>query len=129
MANSYTLFYDKDCGICQKLVEFVARLPLSVELDFEPIAGVRSDQLLADLDEETLWASAHLVTPDNTHFKGAQSVLETLKLSPYFRFVTLLQRVPGFNPLAELIYSWVARNRQKIFRSQCRWQPPTAPKS
>ena len=106
------LVYDDDCGFCTRAARFVARHG-SVELvGFSDQTPSLREVLPPDYRE-----CAHLVTSEGVYSCGeamTRSLAKT-QLVPPGVFATL-RRVPGYRPLRERCYRWVARNRGLLGR-------------
>ena len=64
---------------------------------------------LAELSMEARLSRAWLVAPDGRRWGGAEAIWHALYLSPVLILVLLpLRWVPGFRPISEWVYAWVA---------------------
>ncbi len=111
------LFYDGDCGICQKFVDTIAPLRATRRVKVEPYQGLdeafKQAHKLSDasfekgmyfLDTETGQVS-HGALAFNRFF---------LQFPPYRYFIWLLYIIPVFLLAEVLVYNLVARNRAAI---------------
>lgn len=105
------LLYDGGCGICLHVRDAFAKLDRGHRLVHDQIA--RHDAgLLADFDEETRYASWHVVLPDGRVASGSDGLEAVLRVLPLGAGpAALLHRFPK---LADRGYTWFADNRSWI---------------
>jgi predicted DCC family thiol-disulfide oxidoreductase YuxK len=108
------LLYDGECGFCRSQVERL-RARVGDAVSFEPYqdAGDR-----AGIPESQLARAVHWVGMDGGVASGAEAVLRTLAARRQGSILLwMYRRVPGFAPVAEWSYRWVARHRGRFSRS------------
>jgi len=103
-----TLIYDGDCGFCRGWVKRAKRLDVrnavrTVELQ-NPEAAQLSGQSVVNLRQ-----AAHFVRADGAVFAGAAAAREFATHLRGGALVRLVASVPGFMPIAERAYGWVAQ--------------------
>ena len=115
------LIFDGDCGFCRRGVErWRARTGDSVEYAASREAAARFPAIPVRAYGE----SALYVEPGGAVWSGAAAVLHLLALDGRSTgWLRLYDRVPGFAPLAELVYRLVARHRSWL--SRLRPDPPS----
>jgi len=119
------LIYDGDCAFCQYSVEYSAALTGS-RIRYRPY-----QQILAQipyLDESRCRTAIQWIQGEH-HHSGARAAFECLALgADRTLWLWLYLRVPGFAPISEALYRWVARHRVGVYRI-CRllfgdpWRP------
>jgi pimeloyl-ACP methyl ester carboxylesterase/predicted DCC family thiol-disulfide oxidoreductase YuxK len=107
------LLYDGDCGFCRRQVERLhARVGDAVA--FQPFQHA-TDR--AGIPESNLSRAIHLIDADGRVSSGAEAVFRTLAAGKgRSAWLWMYRRVPGFAPIAELGYRWVARHRGRLSR-------------
>ncbi len=65
-------------------------------------------------------SSIYLIYPDGSYFSGAKGVFKALAISTNKLPLWAYEKVPGFAPISELIYSGIAKNR-RIFNLLTGW--------
>lgn len=112
------IFYDGDCGFCNRSVQFVLDHEKSDVLHFAALqSGFALDFFeehrleKADLSTFYFWEDGHMYTKSS----GA------LRLLKYLRFPWTLLRifllVPRF--IRNAVYDWIAARRQRFAPAQC----------
>lgn len=108
------MIYDGDCGFCTYWAHRWAE-KLSPHLHIVALqdkTGRPAQLAVRDLEEEI-----HLVDSRGDVFRGAAAVFRALALRRRYSLGWWCYRfVPGFRPITEWVYRWVADNRQKVSR-------------
>ncbi len=103
------LIYDGDCGFCRHWVEQWQTLTKD-RVEYAPSQQV-ADQF-PEISPERFLASVWLVDTDGLVYGGAEAVFRTVAYGPRRRWMLwMYRRVPGFAPLCEWGYRFVARHR------------------
>jgi predicted DCC family thiol-disulfide oxidoreductase YuxK len=105
------LLYDGDCGFCRRQVERL-RTRVGDAVAFQPFQSA-TDR--AGIPESNLSRAVHLIDADGRVSSGAEAVFRTLAAGKRNSlWLWMYRRVPGFAPIAELGYRWVARHRGRL---------------
>jgi len=112
------LFYDGECGLCQRSVRFLSRRDRRGRLHFAPLQG----ETAAGIVPEEVRASMSTVAfhrADGALFYRSAGVLEALAQtgSGWRLLAKLLRLVPA--RLRDRVYDWIARNRAKLPGGGC----------
>lgn len=105
------VLYDAGCGFCTRSVETLARLGASA--DFTPLQTADLESLGVDRERATRELPA--LVADGSVVYGAAAFAAALRTGP--RWMRLLGRLIGSRPilpLAQIVYRWVAANRQRL---------------
>jgi len=108
------VFYDGDCGLCDKVVQFY--LPRTgSEVCFAPIGGETFHRLLTSEQIRALPDSIIVREPNGVVHTKSKAVSQLLKYATGFWRV--LGSAMGFTPrvIADFIYDRVAANRIRVF--------------
>lgn len=120
------MIYDGDCGFCTDVAyRWRRRIGPSLE-----IAALQDDRARPpELPVEALEREVHLVEPDGTVFRGAAAVFRAMAMNRRWAWLWWLYRtIPGFRPVSEWVYGWVADNRTLVSKLT-RWLRPGDPTS
>ncbi len=103
------LIYDGDCGFCKQWIERFRRIT-GDRVEYAPSqeVGDRYPQISRQQFLESVW----LIEPNGKITAAAEAVFRALATSKWWRWLLFLYRtLPGFAPLSEWIYRWVAKHR------------------
>ncbi len=109
------LFFDGDCGFCQKSVRFLYEFDDKGLIEFAPLQGELAAKYgLSGYAEKAGGSMVVLREPDGEIFTKSDAVAELGKaLGGVFRVLAfMLSRIPG--KLRDGIYDGVARNRYRL---------------
>lgn len=108
---SVRVLYDAGCGFCTRTVETLARLGASA--DFTPLQTADLDSL--GVDGERAMCELPALLADGTVVYGAAAFAAALRTGPWW--MRLSGRLIGCRPVlpvAQVVYRWVAANRQRL---------------
>jgi predicted DCC family thiol-disulfide oxidoreductase YuxK len=106
------LLYDGACGFCRVWVARWRRVTGErvAYASWQEAAGAFPGILREDLAR-----AVHLVEPGGRVTRGAEAVFRSLAAVPGQGWALWLYRhLPGFAPLSEAAYAWVARHRSRL---------------
>ena len=120
--NPPLLIYDNDCTFC---CYWVARWKHLTAGRIEYVGGKSLSQYVGEqfpsIPTSALESAVQFVDSDGEIFSGAEAVFRALSYAPYWGWMLwMYQKIPGFAPLTEWVYGFVARNRP-IFSALTRW--------
>ena len=109
MENKTILFYDGECGLCQRSVRVLARLDVHHKLFFAPLNGKTYGLLgLKPSSMDTV-----IFYKDHHRFEKSDAIIECLfYLSQFYFFVRLFKLIP--RKWRDICYDLVAKNRHHI---------------
>lgn len=105
------LIFDGKCGFCRIWIDYwkqltgdrVAYTPYQEAADAYP-----------EIPPEAFRRAVHLARPDRSFASGARAVVETIR--PDGVLVWLYERLPGFAPVAEAAYKFIAAHRDLFYQ-------------
>ncbi|EGE40491.1 DUF393 domain-containing protein [Streptomyces sp. SID4928] len=107
------LAFDGDCGFCQTAVRQIQRRahPRTEAVAWQTLPPELTEPHLERLDREIL-----LFDGDRVRAGGVAALAGLLESSPArpYRGLGRFLRLPLVRPAANLVYRWVARNRQRM---------------
>jgi predicted DCC family thiol-disulfide oxidoreductase YuxK len=117
IANKPLILFDGDCGLCNKLVQFVIRRDKGHKFLFAPLqskfgqAFLRQDGIFANDYESFIYIT------NNEIFKKSTAAFKLLKdLGGIWKVPYLFIILP--KPLRDWVYKLVAKNRFRVFGKQ-----------
>lgn len=119
MIDQKIVFYDGECGFCNRSVKFIFEHEKNAELTFAALQSDFTRSFFEQRGKQYPKSFDSIIYFDGNHFfdksTAALKILSSMK-SPY-SLLKIFIIVPGFirNP----IYDFVARNRKKISGDYC----------
>lgn len=101
------LLYDGECGFCRRQVERL-RGRVGDAVRFEPYQSAGD---VAGVSPSDLARAVHFVDAEGRVSSGAEAIYSTLASGGSATRLWMYRRVPGFAPLSELGYRFIARHR------------------
>jgi predicted DCC family thiol-disulfide oxidoreductase YuxK len=114
------VFYDGECGVCNRFVQFLLREDRSRSLHYAPLQGSTAAKLLPaadckNLDSVVFWEQGRL-------YRKSSAVLKVVAgLGGIYSLVLLAMLVP--RPIRDFFYGCFARRRNR-FSQACRLLDP-----
>ncbi len=103
-----TGYYDGDCVFCEKSITVFIRLCRLEESFFKAHPAQSNAAIWAEMQRINRWI---VVTPEGNQASGFEAVLITLGLSPRFKRLVPLFRLPVLYGLGDWAYDFVANHR------------------
>jgi predicted DCC family thiol-disulfide oxidoreductase YuxK len=108
------LIYDGDCGFCVFWARYWQKLT-GERVDYRPYQEVAAD--FPDISEAEFQRAVQYIAPDGTRATAAEASFLTLSHAPGKAFwLTLYRHLPGFAPLSEWAYAFIAARRAAFYR-------------
>ena len=107
------VFFDGDCPLCTKEINFVRRLDRKARLLFTDIAAPGFDAASIGRTHDDLMARIQARTADGSFIDGVEvfrRMYAAVGLSP----LVALTRLPGITQLLDASYRWFAKNRLRL---------------
>lgn len=113
------LIFDGDCGFCRRKVTRWQVLTGS-QVEYAPFQEVEPQ--FPGISREQFQSSVQLIDTDGSVYGGAEAVLRLMSHVPQGKWLLwVYRRVPGFSPLAEWGYRFVARHRSTKWCLTPKW--------
>jgi len=121
--SRHLLFYDGECGLCDRAVQFVLKHDRKKEFIFAPLQGVTAVKELAQLPPELKTIDSLILLQDygtpeqeiTTHGRGAMRICWLL--GGWWALIGWKSFLPSW-PF-DVAYRFVARNRHRLFSQAC----------
>ena len=121
----HLVFYDGECGLCDKTVRFLLKVDKREMFAFAPLQGEKAKILLRHIPEEfksedSLVLVENFDSKDRQYYVLGKAVLRILwNLGGLWKLLGWMYVLPSF--LFDYLYRIVARNRKKFFSTEsCR---------
>lgn len=117
--ESPIIFFDGVCALCNQTVDCVMKLDRNKTFRFAPIQGTSAQKMLPQ--NMILDMNSIVVFHQGELYSKSDAIIFILKnLGPSFRIFAILSLIPRV--IRDLIYSFIAKNRYKIFgkKETCR---------
>ena len=112
------MLFDGDCGICTSFAGFAVKLDIEKRFDIVPYQTYPEEKLKAwGMSYKKCSEKMQVVTPQGRTFSGAFGMNYFFyQYSPWMFAVILFYAIPLLLLLEIMVYSLVAKNRQRLSR-------------
>ena len=110
------VLYDDGCPLCTFQMRLLTWLDWFDSLILLPVSSPKVAALAPTLSREHLLEAIHCVTPDGRIFRGARCIRHLGLRLPLLWPLGLCLWIPGLIWIAERVYQWVSRHRQRLSR-------------
>ena len=108
------LIYDGDCGFCVYWARYWQKLT-GDRVDYRPYQQVAAQY--PEISEAEFQRAVQYIAPDGTRASAAEASFLTLSHAPGKGFwLALYKHVPGFAPVSEWAYAFIAAHRSAFYR-------------
>lgn len=104
------VFFDGDCPLCRREIEFLARRNDRQRILFTDISAPDFDPAPMGMTQADFMAQIRGRLADGTLVEGVE-VFRRLYAAVGFTWLVAVTRLPGISHLLDLFYGWFARNR------------------
>ncbi len=121
------VFYDGQCGLCDRVVQFLLKADPKGLFLFAPLQGETAEKKLQQLPKEIRTADTLILienydSPEEVVYIYGKAAFKILwALGGFWAIPGLLSFLPGF--MYDWIYRLVARNRKRLFGEACMIPP------
>ena len=111
LEESPIIFYDGDCGLCQRFVQFVYNRDRRKQFRFASLQGKTAETYLAPHLREQL--SSMVLSVSTGYYCDSTAALRILRqLGGVYSLADLFFLVPSI--IRDSVYRWIARNRHRV---------------
>lgn len=112
------VFYDGDCGFCNRTVAYVLKNDLKKEIYFAPIQSEVCTKVFVEQGWERPDLSTFYYLEDGHLFQKSNAALRLIRNFKFPQKLLLLGYIfPRF--LRDFVYSVIAKNRKRISKGYC----------
>ncbi|MBM3185094.1 MAG: DUF393 domain-containing protein [Bacteroidetes bacterium] len=111
--NKNIIFYDGECGLCNRSVQFILKYERNQKLQFAALKSSFSKTALSDFNLKFNLEDSILFFQNGKLFSKSKAVLRIIPfLKWYFYPLLICWLIPNF--IRDLFYDLIARNRKKV---------------
>lgn len=110
---SGVLYFDGNCGMCTRSVNWLSRIQRTGELRTAPYQRAGVAERLG-LSTDRMYEAAWWQDSSGVVYGGAEAINAALGVSFGTRIPLRLYRMPGIRQLQDAIYRWVATHRYRF---------------
>ena len=110
-----TVFYDKDCPLCNRTVLTLNHFDIFKRIDFKNAQDYSASySVVAAIGMDTLLTDLYALDRDNKIYSGVETYRQILLSMCYLAPIGILLGLPGIKQYAEKTYRKIADTRQRI---------------
>ncbi|HEX2223736.1 MAG TPA: DUF393 domain-containing protein, partial [Thermoanaerobaculia bacterium] len=110
--HALTVLYDSDCGLCQRVKDWLETQPKYVTMEFVAAGSRAARERFPGLDPEDTLREVTVVGDGGEVYRGAKAWLICLWALRKYRGLALDWSTPERMALAKRFVAWVSRNRK-----------------
>lgn len=118
LGNEPILLYDGECGLCSFAVQFILRYEKDKCIKFATLQSDWAEDVLRNTANVPTNLDSVVLLQNQTIYIKSKAIM---RIAPYLRFPFNLLIIFKIIPttIADAIYDWVAKNRQRFFKPRC----------
>jgi predicted DCC family thiol-disulfide oxidoreductase YuxK len=109
----FEVFFDGNCPLCRREIDFLRRRDKRTRLTFTDIAAAEFDASRYGLTMNDFMAQIRGRQRDGRWVQGVE-VFRQLYAAVGFRWAVRISRLPGLSWLLDVAYGWFAKNRLRL---------------
>ena len=107
------IFYDGDCGLCTRSVQFILKFERNQKLQFTSLQSAFSKKVVSDFNLKNDFEESILFYRDGKLFSKSKAVLRIIPFLRWYFYPTLIfWLIPNF--IRDFVYDLIARNRKRF---------------
>jgi predicted DCC family thiol-disulfide oxidoreductase YuxK len=110
----YTLVYDGNCQVCNRLVVKLRRWDHRQEIELVPSQAPGVVERFPWIPASAFADAMQLIRADGSTWQGAAALEELIRVLPRGRWISWVFHVPLVRVIADWMYRWFARNRYRF---------------
>lgn len=120
--SSPILFYDGDCGFCNRSVQFILDHERNEAIQFCSLQSSVAQTYLHNIASNVSVGNTMLFLKDGQLYRKSEAAIEvTAYLKSPWNGLTVFRFIP--RKIRDAMYDWIAKNRKKLIRQyECRRQ-------
>jgi predicted DCC family thiol-disulfide oxidoreductase YuxK len=113
MSWAVEVFFDGECPLCVREIDFVRKLDRRKNILFTDIAAADFDAASIGKTHDELMARIHARLPDGTFIEGVE-VFRRMYAAAGLGPLVAMTRLPGITQMLDASYRWFAANRLRL---------------
>lgn len=124
LGRPFTVVYDGNCKVCNRLVKLLRAWDRRDELEIVPSQAPGVMARFPWIPAKAYAEALQLIGPGGETWSGARAVEQILLVVPKGGLVAWLFKIPYVRTIADRFYRWFARNRYRLgCGSHCQSRP------
>lgn len=108
------IVFDDSCQFCQNQIKKIKSMDPDNQFDYVPRSSADLATRFPVLAEMNFDSGMRLITTEGQVFVGADAIHQIAKRLPSTRTFAWLYTLPVIKQVCQLVYKWIAANRQKL---------------
>lgn len=114
--HSTVLFYDGDCGFCNRSVQFILDHERQDDIYFCALQSTKAQEFLKPFVQDILGENTMMLWEGGILYKKSDAALKvTSHLRNPWRMMRVFKYVPKI--IRDSVYDWIAANRKRILKN------------
>ena len=129
-SSALTFYYDGECPLCVRVVIFLKHFDFLGAISYRSVQQIGAEDTgITDIDNEELLLNIYGKTKSGKILKGIDVYRYAFIRMPLLFWIGILLYVPGIYHIGNLVYGWVAANRntERCTEDNCGYIPPSFP--
>ena len=114
LGRPYTVVYDGNCKVCNRLVKLLRRWDRRQEIEIVPSQATGVMARFPWIPARAYAEALQMIGPGGETWAGARAIEQILLVVPKGGAIAWLFKVPYVRVLADRFYRWFARNRYRM---------------
>lgn len=116
--NERILFYDGDCGFCNRAVSFVLKKDKTATIKFSSLQSEFAQHLLTENGRDSLSLDTIVLVDDGVLYDKSNAAIQLCKYFSWpWKPLVLFKIVPRI--LRDFVYDMIAKNRKRLAKPYC----------
>ncbi|MBX9771945.1 MAG: DUF393 domain-containing protein [Candidatus Obscuribacterales bacterium] len=108
------IVFDDSCQFCQNQIKKIKSMDPLNQFEYVPRSADNLATRFPVLAQMNFDSGMRLITSDNRVYVGADAIHQIAKRLPSTKSVAWLYELPVIKQVCQLVYKWIAANRQKL---------------
>ncbi len=112
--NKISLIYDSQCEFCRRSVEWLSSRDDKKILRFVPCKSEERMKEFLEITEEECMSGVQVITSEKQKISGFDGIAYVMRFLRGTKLLGTMLGLPMVRIVGKRVYSWVARNRNRI---------------
>lgn len=114
LGRPYTVVFDGQCKVCNRLSTMLAKWDRAKQLEVVPSQAPGVMARFPWIPPHAYAEALQMIGPGGRTWQGAAAVEQILDVLPKGKLLSWVFSIPGVRRIADRFYKWFARNRYKM---------------